>query len=73
MDASIQVTRCVCADVPFTEILSLHRDTGLTLDQIVKETGITRGCSSCAVYVHRTLETGETSHPLLPRFSPRDR
>lgn len=59
------VNRCICSGVRFAEILRLHRDEGLTFDEIRERTGACDGCTSCEPYVRLTLSTGVTDHPVL--------
>lgn len=59
------VTRCVCHEVPFTEILRLSREEGLSFDDIRARTNCCTGCTMCEPYVRLALRTGETDLPVL--------
>ncbi len=59
------VTRCICSDIPFAELLDIARTTGCDLDELQRRTGCGEGCGTCLPYILRTLETGMTNHPIL--------
>ena len=60
------VNRCVCADIPFTTVLRMHTERGLSLEQIQGETGCGTHCTTCEPYLRLTLLTGRTDPPVLP-------
>ncbi|MEM1165102.1 MAG: (2Fe-2S)-binding protein [Planctomycetota bacterium] len=59
------VTRCVCHEVPFTEVVRLAREEGLGLDEIGERTGCGEGCGSCRPYARLAIATGKTRLPVL--------
>lgn len=59
------VDRCVCHEVEFSELLKLHRDQGLSLEQLKNRTGCCTGCTSCEPYVKICLATGEVDLPVM--------
>jgi NAD(P)H-nitrite reductase large subunit len=59
------VDRCVCMDVYFHELLELHRNEGLGMDELIRRTGCCTGCTTCEPYVRLTLQSGEVVHPVL--------
>lgn len=59
------VDRCVCHEVSFRELLSLHREQGLSFEELKLRTGCCTGCGTCEPYVRLTLETGRVVHPVL--------
>jgi NAD(P)H-nitrite reductase large subunit len=46
-------------------MLRLHREEGLSFEEIRDQTGACDGCTSCEPYVRLTLSTGVTNHPVL--------
>lgn len=62
------VNRCICHDVPFTELKSmLEGDPGTTLHELARKTGCGTGCGMCVPYIKRMMETGETDLPVMTR------
>lgn len=59
------VSRCVCSDISFAELLAMHRDRGLSLEELKDVTDCCNGCTACEPYVALTLETGRTDHDVL--------
>jgi len=59
------VDRCVCHEVPFTELVRLQREQSLSLDQLMDRTGCCTGCTSCEPYVKIALATGQTNLPVM--------
>jgi hypothetical protein len=41
------MTRCECAEMPFSEVCRRMRDEGLSLEQVVERTGCGRLCTAC--------------------------
>ncbi|MEM1424156.1 MAG: hypothetical protein AAGH64_09155 [Planctomycetota bacterium] len=60
------VTHCVCTNTSFGEVLRMHREEGLSFEDIRDIHGVCDGCTSCEPYVLLTLRTGVVSHPVLP-------
>jgi bacterioferritin-associated ferredoxin len=55
------VTRCVCYQKTFRELLVLARANGwTTAAQISLETGCGLGCGGCRPYLQAVLDTGAT-------------
>lgn len=56
------VTRCVCFQRRFTELLPLCRANGwTTVAEIRDATGCGTGCGGCRRYLEAMLQTGHTS------------
>jgi bacterioferritin-associated ferredoxin len=49
LDASAPraMTRCECAEMAFSAIARLHREAGLSLEEIGRRTGCGRMCTAC--------------------------
>ncbi len=60
----MSVDRCVCMNVPFSEMLEL-RAQGLSFADIRERTGCCSGCGMCEPYVRVALATGRTELPVL--------
>jgi len=62
----ILITRCICRQFPFANLLPLARANGWDLEDVMRETGCGDQCGLCRPYVRRMLRTGETEfHELL--------
>lgn len=59
------VTRCICSDITFADLLDISRSSGCDFEELQRLTGCGEGCGTCIPYVLRTLETGITNHPIL--------
>lgn len=59
------VDRCVCFDVPFSELKRYADVHGGGVDALRERYGCGRGCALCVPYIRRMLETGETRIPLM--------
>ena len=59
------VTRCVCHNVTFAELLGMHRRTGEGFTELQKATGCGSSCGSCIPYIHLALRSGRTALPVL--------
>ncbi|TAM76641.1 (2Fe-2S)-binding protein [bacterium] len=59
------VTRCICANVSFADLLRLARERGWNFAELTEQTGATLGCGMCLPYVVRMLQTGETSFDVM--------
>lgn len=55
----LKIDHCVCTGRFFESLLAQARSEGLSLPQLMKETGAGRGCRSCSVYVCRSYRTGQ--------------
>ena len=61
------VVRCVCCDVRFSTVLdALDELRSTTVAELQRDLEIATGCGLCVPYVQRTIETGESAHPILP-------
>lgn len=59
------VNRCICHDVPFTELKKLA-DAGVrNLDELSRRTGCGTGCGMCLPYIRVMLATSQTDLPVL--------
>jgi bacterioferritin-associated ferredoxin len=63
---SVTVSRCICRDLAFSELLPRARAAGWSLQDLMSETGAGAQCGLCRPYLRRMLRTGETAfHQLL--------
>jgi bacterioferritin-associated ferredoxin len=60
------VDRCICYNVPFSEVASLAK-SGQSFDAISETTGCCQGCGMCEPYVRVVIATGRVSLPVLTR------
>lgn len=51
------MTRCECAEMSFSTIARLHREEGLSLDEIAHRTGCGRTCTACIPDLHDFLKS----------------
>ena len=64
---SVLVSRCICRNVPFAELLPRARAAQWTLTDLIAETGCGGQCGLCRPYLREMLLTGRTAfHDLLP-------
>jgi bacterioferritin-associated ferredoxin len=62
----VEITRCLCRNLTFAQLLPLAQANAWDLPALVRETGCGAGCGLCRPYLRRMLETGETVfHELL--------
>lgn len=62
----VLVSRCICRDLAFSELLPRARAAGWSLHDLMSETGAGAQCGLCRPYLRRMLRTGETAfHQLL--------
>ena len=59
------VNRCICRNVPFTQIALVAREVGNDLAKLSEKTGCGTGCGMCLPYVKHMLRTGLTTVPVL--------
>jgi bacterioferritin-associated ferredoxin len=59
------VTRCICHDVSFAELLRLRAQSGADFDALSEQTGAGTSCGMCREYIRAALATGRASLPLL--------
>ena len=63
---TVLVSRCICRNFEFSELLPRARAADWTLDDLVRETGCGVQCGLCRPYLSRMLRTGETEfHEIL--------
>lgn len=63
---SVVVSRCICRETSFADLLPRARAHGWDLADLMRETGCGAGCGLCRPYLRRMLQTGETVfHELL--------
>ena len=63
---NVLVSRCICRNVEFSELLPRARAAGWNLNDLVRETGCGAQCGLCRPYLSRMLRTGETEfHEIL--------
>ena len=54
------VSRCICRNVPFAELLPRARAHNWDLLALMQATGCGAQCGLCRPYLQRMLRTGET-------------
>jgi hypothetical protein len=57
LEAPRAMTRCECAEMAFAAIARLHREQGLSLDEIGRLTGCGRMCTACLPDLHAYLKS----------------
>jgi bacterioferritin-associated ferredoxin len=63
---NVVVSRCICRNTPFSDLLRRARAGGWSLQDLMAETGCGAQCGLCRPYLRRMLRTGETVfHELL--------
>jgi bacterioferritin-associated ferredoxin len=68
---SVLVSRCICRNTAFAELLPLARAHDWDLADVMRETGCGAQCGLCRPYLRRMLRTGETEfYELLSEESP---
>lgn len=65
----LPVTRCVCMELEFADLLRLARTLDMDFDALRAWSGCCTGCGTCEPYVRLMLETGATAFAVL---SPED-
>ena len=55
------VSRCICRNADFAELLPRARAAGWSLDDLMALTGCGAQCGLCRPYLRRMLRTGETA------------
>ena len=59
------VNRCICANIPFTELKKLA-DTGIReLEELGRLTNCGKGCGMCIPYIRVMLASGVTDLPVM--------
>jgi bacterioferritin-associated ferredoxin len=57
----VLVSRCICRNTAFAELLPRARANGWDLAALMAETGCGAQCGLCRPYLRRMLRTGETA------------
>ena len=57
---ALLISRCICRNVQFSELLPRARAAGWSLPDLIRETGCGGQCGLCRPYISRMLRTGET-------------
>ena len=57
---NVLVSRCICRNTPFAELLARAQARGWSLEELIKQTGCGAQCGLCRPYLRRMLRTGET-------------
>jgi bacterioferritin-associated ferredoxin len=64
--STLSISRCVCRNVEFSELLPRARAAGWSLAELVGQTGCGGQCGLCRPYLSRMLRTGQTEfHEIL--------
>jgi bacterioferritin-associated ferredoxin len=64
---AVLVSRCICRNTAFDELLARAREAGWTLADLIRETGAGGQCGLCRPYLREMLLTGRTTFDeLLP-------
>ena len=58
--SGVEVSRCLCRNIAFEQLLPRARAAGWDLDALIRETGCGAGCGLCRPYLRRMLMTGDT-------------
>jgi bacterioferritin-associated ferredoxin len=67
---AVLISRCICRNIAFSELLPRARAAGWSLEHLMSETGAGAQCGLCRPYLRRMLRTGETAfHQLLTEDS----
>jgi bacterioferritin-associated ferredoxin len=57
---NVLVSRCICRNTPFAELLARAQAGGWSLEELIEQTGCGAQCGLCRPYLRRMLRTGET-------------
>lgn len=64
---AVLVSRCICRNMAFSELLPSARAGGWSVEDIMRETGCGAQCGLCRPYLRKMLSTGQTAfYQLLP-------
>jgi bacterioferritin-associated ferredoxin len=64
---SVLVSRCICRDTAFADLLPRARASSWSLSDLIRETGCGGQCGLCRPYLREMLRTGQTEFSeLLP-------
>jgi bacterioferritin-associated ferredoxin len=55
----VDISRCICMDRPFAELLPMARAQAWDLQALTAQTGCGGSCGLCRPYLRRMLATGE--------------
>lgn len=56
--------RCVCVGYSLKRIVAIHKETGMTAEELMKKTGCGEDCAVCVPYIHYAIKTGITEIPI---------
>ncbi|MEM7626651.1 MAG: (2Fe-2S)-binding protein [Planctomycetota bacterium] len=74
----MRIDRCICTQRTFCDLIDTARAEGLSLPQLVEQTGASACCTMCGPYLRRSFRTGQTVFTCLlaehdePRASSAD-
>ena len=57
----VLITRCVCLQTPFADLLTLVRSREWSLQDVVRETGCGNQCGLCLPYLQVMVDSGQTT------------
>jgi len=64
---TVLVSRCICRNTDFSDLLPRARAASWTLSDLIRETGCGGQCGLCRPYLREMLLTGRTAfYDLLP-------
>lgn len=55
----MRIDRCICTNRTFASLLAQARRSGLDLDQLMDQSGASRGCGLCRPYLTYALAEGK--------------
>lgn len=61
----MKIDRCICTQRTFCDLIDTARSEGLSLPQLVEQTGASACCTMCGPYLRRAYRTGETAFGYL--------
>ncbi|MEL7089590.1 MAG: (2Fe-2S)-binding protein [Planctomycetota bacterium] len=56
----MRIDRCICTQRTFCDLMDTARAEGLSLPQLVEQTGASACCTMCGPYLRRAYRTGQT-------------
>lgn len=60
----MQVDRCVCQGITFTQLIREQAETGESLEDLIVRTGCADRCGLCKPYLEIALRDGQPAIPL---------
>ena len=68
---TVLISRCVCRNIQFSELLPQARAADWSLTDVIQETGCGGQCGLCRPYISRMLRTGKTEfHEIITEEYP---